>query len=508
LPKISHEKELVSANEAARPHEESQKVSLRINSNLSAMGALRNLQQTHSEMNGTITRLSTGLRINTAADDPAGLVISEGMRTQLRGISQALRNSQDAVNMAKTAEGALDEVQRLLRDIRALAVHSANSGAIDNNALQANQTQIRSTLQSINRIAEQTTFGNRKLLDGSAGILANVTNANMSTSIGVSGTFAGENILSGPVTVTRVTAATKPAVTMGRGFATATAIVTTAGSFVINGYSINSNGTETVQSLVAKINEISATTGVVAQITGTGPVTIALQNMNYGARHNINFFDPSNVIHNASSASATGVDAVYNVAMTTSAGVTTVPFTGGRGPGDSGLRLGDTYGNVIQITENGNATAGATQIGFITSGSVRFQIGANTDQSVTYAMPVIFANKLGTGVVGGKSLADLDVSTPQGAQEAMRIIDDAVSQLARIRGDLGSFQKNFMESNMRSLGVANENLTSSESSIRDADMAEEMTRYTRLQILTQSGMSVLAQANQLPQNVLQLLRGS
>ncbi|HZH98918.1 MAG TPA: flagellin [Fimbriimonadaceae bacterium] len=483
-------------------------MSLRINSNLSAMGALRNLQQTNLEMNGSITRLSTGLRINNAADDPAGLIISEGMRTQLRGIGQALRNSQDAINMAKTAEGALDEVQRLLRDVRALAVHSANSGAIDNNALQANQTQIRSTLQSINRIAEQTTFGSKKLLDGSAGIMANVTNASFSSGIGVSGTFAGESISSGPVTVTRVTAATKPAVTMGKGFANSTAIVTTSGSFVINGYSINSSGTETVQSLVAKINEISSTTGVVAQITGTSPVTIALQNTSYGARNSINFFDPSNVIHNASSASSTGVDAVYNVSMTTSAGVTTVPFTGGRGPGDSGLRLGDSNGNVIQITETGNSTTGATQIGFVTAGAVKFQIGANTDQSVSFSMPVVFANRLGTGAIGGKSLADLDVTTPQGAQDAMKIIDDAVSQLAKLRGDLGSFQKNFMESNIRSLGVANENLTSSESSIRDADMAEEMTRYTRLQILTQSGMSVLAQANQLPQNVLQLLRGS
>ena len=472
------------------------------------MGALRNLQQTNLEMNGSITRLSTGLRINNAADDPAGLIISEGMRTQLRGIGQALRNSQDAINMAKTAEGALDEVQRLLRDVRALAVHSANSGAIDNNALQANQTQIRSTLQSINRIAEQTTFGSKKLLDGSAGIMANVTNASFSSGIGVSGTFAGESISSGPVTVTRVTAATKPAVTMGKGFANSTAIVTTSGSFVINGYSINSSGTETVQSLVAKINEISSTTGVVAQITGTSPVTIALQNTSYGARNSINFFDPSNVIHNASSASSTGVDAVYNVSMTTSAGVTTVPFTGGRGPGDSGLRLGDSNGNVIQITETGNSTTGATQIGFVTAGAVKFQIGANTDQSVSFSMPVVFANRLGTGAIGGKSLADLDVTTPQGAQDAMKIIDDAVSQLAKLRGDLGSFQKNFMESNIRSLGVANENLTSSESSIRDADMAEEMTRYTRLQILTQSGMSVLAQANQLPQNVLQLLRGS
>ncbi|MFN8220363.1 MAG: hypothetical protein U0S12_09585 [Fimbriimonadales bacterium] len=172
-------------------------MSLRINTNIPALMALRNLNQTDGEMSGTITRLSTGLRINSAADDAAGLIISEGMRSQLKGIDQAIRNSQDAVNMTKTAEGALDEVQRLLRNIRGLAVHSANSAVVDSNTLQANQTQIRSTLQSINRIAEQTQFGNKKLLDGSAGAMANITNATLADSIYERHVQHGETVVSG-----------------------------------------------------------------------------------------------------------------------------------------------------------------------------------------------------------------------------------------------------------------------------------------------------------------------
>ena len=481
---------------------------LRINTNIAALGALRNLDSTQSGMTTTIGRLSSGLRINTAADDPAGLIISEGMRSQLRGLEQAVRNSQDAVNMSKTAEAALDEVQRLLRDIRALSVHSANTAVVDAATLQANQTQVRSTIQSINRIAEQTQFGNKRLLDGTAGVMANVTAVNDLSSIYMGGTFAGLPIQSGSITMAKVTQGTRASATLGNSFASASTIVTATGSFVINGYSFTSNGTETVQSLVSKINAMASTTGVSAQISGAGPVSIVLNQNTYGSQHSINFFDPSNILHNAASASSTGVDAVFNVTVTTSAGVTTVPFTGGRGPKESGLKLSDSYGNSIVVSEDGNATltGAAALVGQVTAGAVQFQIGANTGQSVQFSLPVIFANRLGTNAVGGKTLADLDLTTPQGAQDAMRIIDDAIQQLAQLRGELGSFQANFLDSTVRSLAVAAENLTSTESQIRDADMAKEITEFTRLQILNQSGMSVLAQANQLPQGVLQLLQ--
>ncbi|HVL39991.1 MAG TPA: flagellin [Fimbriimonadaceae bacterium] len=482
-------------------------MSLRINTNIPAMRALRHLDNTNIEMSGSIARLSSGLRINSAADDPAGLIISEGMRSQIKGISQAIRNSQDAVNMAKTAEGALDEIQRLLLGMRSLAVHSANTAVVDAASLQANQTQVRSTLQSIDRIAEQTQFGTKKLLDGTAGALANVTALNMVSSIHIGGTFGGESVTSGPITIARTTAATRASVALGNTFATANTIVPTAGSFVINGYSFTSNGNETVQSLVAKINEMSSTTGVTAQISGSGPVQIVLNHNTYGSQHSIAFFDPANIIHNAASATSVGVDAVFQVSVPTTAGVQTVNFTGGRGPQESGLRLTDNYGNSILLNENGNATAAATQVGVVTAGSVRFQIGANADQSVQFSMPVVFASRLGTGAVAGMSLADIDLTTQTGAENAMRVIDDAITQLAQLRGDLGSFQRNFLESTVRSLGIAEENLTASESTIRDADMAAEITEYTRLQILQQTGMSVLAQANQTPQGVLSLLRG-
>lgn len=484
-------------------------MSFRINTNTPALNALRYLTQNQAEMQGTIGRLSSGLRITNAADDPAGLIISEGMRAQLKGIDQAVRNSQDAVNMAKTAEAALEEVQLLMRNIRGLAVHAANTAVVDATTLQANQTQIRSTIQSINRIAEQTQFGKKKLLDGTSGTLANVTATNHVSSIHLGGTFAGSGVVTGPITIARVTQGTRATTALANTYANSNSVVSTTGSFVINGYSFTSSGNETVQSLVTKINAMSQVTGVTAEFTGAGPVSVTLTQNNYGAQHAISFFDPSNILHNAASASSTGIDAVYNVTVTTAAGVTTVPFTGGRGPQESGLRLTDNYGNSINMTESGNTNVGgtATLVGQVTAGTVRFQIGANADQSVQFSMPTVFANRLGTGAVAGLTLADIDVTTQTGAQNAIRVIDGAINQLALMRGELGTFQRNFLESTVRSLGIAQENLTASESQIRDANMAEEITNMTRQQILQQSGMSVLAQANQLPQGILGLLRG-
>jgi flagellin len=371
----------------------------------------------------------------------------------------------------------------------------------------ANQTQIRSTIESINRIAEQTQFGQRKLLDGSAGILANVTSVSDVSSIYIGGTFAGQPVTGGPITMAQVTAGDRAQVALGATFTAATTVVTTSGTFIINGYAFSSNGTETLQELTSKINAMSGTTGVTASISGSGPVSVQLTQNSYGAQFGISFFDGSNILHNAASATDAGTDAIYDVTVTTDAGVTTVPFTGGRGQLESGLRLTDTYGNRIVLTESGNANlTSAAKVGQITAGSVRFQIGGNSNQSVSFSMPVIFANQLGTGAVTGMSLADVDVTNPTGAQNAMRIIDAAIEQLSTLRGTLGSFQANFLESNVRSLSVAQENLTASESQIRDADMAEEITGLTRLQILQQSGMSVLAQANQMPQGVLKLLQ--
>lgn len=481
---------------------------MRINTNLAAMKALRNLNSVTDQMNVPISRLSTGLRINTAADDPAGLVISENLRTQILGIDQAVRNSQDSINMVKTAEGAMQEIQDLLRSMRGLAVHSANTGVVDTNALLANQSQIRSTIQSINRIASQTSFGNKKLLDGTAGAQAAVTSPGNVASIYMGGTFNNMSVASGPVTLNLTTQATRAQIATNVTYASTNAIVP-AGTVTINGMTFVSSGTDTLQQMVSKINEFSGTTGVSAQISGGGPYSLTLVQTNYGANYGIQLFDTAGLFNSASYTTSTGTNAVATVSVTTTQGVQSVQFIGGRGGTESGLRLTDTLGNAISLTENGNLNlSGATQVGVLTAGAVQIQFGPNANQATQVAIPSLFASMLGTGAVPGENIGSIDVTSVTGANNAIRIIDDAITQLARVRGDLGSFQKDFLESNVRSLNIAKENLTATDSQIRDADIADEITQWTKLQILQQSGMSVLAQANQLPQSVLQLLRGN
>src|SRR2546421_8857505 len=177
-------------------------MSLRINTNVTALNALRNLDQTSGSVSKSIEKLSSGLRINRAADDPAGLIISEGLRAQVDGLNQAISNAQDASNMIKTAEGGLTEVNSLLRSIRQLAVHAANTGVNDANAVHADQQQISSALSSIDRIATQTQFGNKRLLDGTSGISAAVVDTQRISGMFFGGTFGGVASQNGTVNVT------------------------------------------------------------------------------------------------------------------------------------------------------------------------------------------------------------------------------------------------------------------------------------------------------------------
>lgn len=470
---------------------------------------MRHLNESEGLMEGSVSRLSTGLRINNASDDPAGLIISEGLRSQIKGIDQASRNVQDAVNMAKTAEGSLQEVSRLLIDMRALAVHSSNSATIDSAQLQANQQQIRNIIDSIDRIAQQTSWGTKKLLNGASGIQSSVTQTGLVSSMYIGPEINGDPVATGPVTMTRTTAATQTTTgALATTFASANATVN-AGTFVINGKSFTVQSGQTISNLVQQLNLASSETGVTASLVASGAnLAVQFTSLKYGANFPINYLETSNILNGgAASTPAVGVNAVYSVVVPTASGTQTETFTGGLGAGTDGLTLSSPSGNRLVITPTGNATATTQTIGQVTVGSMRFQIGANSDQSALFSIPSIFADSLGSSSVPGTNLSLIDVTSQQGALDAMKVVDEAVAQVASIRGNLGSFQKNFLESTMRSLEVAHENMTASESQIRDADFAVEMSEYTRLQVLRQSGISVLSQANQSPQAILQLLQG-
>jgi flagellin len=480
-------------------------MAFRINTNVSAMNALRNVSMAGDQFAQSIVRLSTGMRINSAADDPAGLIISESFRAQLTGIDQAMRNSQDAINYAKTAEGALDEVNKLLLDARGIAVAAANTGTLTSTQIQANQNQLASIVTSISRIAQQTQFGTKKLLDGSSGVSSTVTNAGLVSSISISGEFGGQALSANGSVVMTVNAASTQATLASRDFGAddTTALgAANAGSFTINGVTIIGTATDNAATVRDKINAVSAQTGVVATTNNTG--VISLNSTGFGSGSHIDLSDSTGAIRNggAGYTSALGTDG--NATLTIN-GVSSL-FTASRN-GTDGLTFSDSTGNSIHLTSGANNAGTVNQtIGQVTVGAAQFQIGGNAGQTTTFSLGNFAASQLGANAVAGLNMSNLDLTTAAGATNALAVIDASIDQVSKSRGDIGNFQRNILESNIRSLGTAKENLSATESSIRDTDVAAEMTTFTKLQILQQSGMSVLAQANQAPQAVLALLR--
>ncbi|MCC7160071.1 MAG: hypothetical protein IT281_11140, partial [Ignavibacteria bacterium] len=380
-------------------------MSFRINNNISAMGALRNVSNTSMEAGKSITRLSTGLRINSGSDDPAGLIISETFRAQIAGLDQAVRNNQDAVNFAKTAEGALGEISTLLKDARGLAVAGANAATLSEAQIQANQSQLNSIAESITRIAEQTQFGSKRLLDGSAGVVASSVSAANVSYISFSGTFNGQAITAdSAVTVNVTTDAEKATLTGTRTFALATTVMTSAGSFSLNGKTFSVTTADTISDVVAKINQNSDVTGVTASWTAGAGVVLASKS--YGSASEVNLSDASGILLSAAGATTdVGVNAVADVSVSVGGAAATVSVSQG-----SGLSLKDAYGNSINLTENGNLLAAATTIGQLNVGTTQFQIGANAGQTAGLNIGNYASSQLGSGVVSGLNLSNLDIT--------------------------------------------------------------------------------------------------
>ncbi len=468
-------------------------MSLRINLNSAALTAHRQLSATDNAVSKSIERLSSGYKINNAGDDPAGLVISEKLRAQVGGLNQAIKNAGDAVNMVKTAEGALSEVNRLLRTMRDLAVHAANTGVNDTASLAADQAQIRSAIESINKISSETQFGEKQLLDGSAGIVttlkgsavisADLSKANLTTAmagIGIDLTAAGTQL------------ATK---------ATLTGTVDISGNMSANSITINgktiacgANEAATLQAINNHANE----TGVVA--TADAGHHLILTQRSFGSANRIDVTGGAAVFGSASAA-AVGQDAR---AAVSSGGTNVSDAIWSAG---SGTIIKDSLGNAIQLTDAA-ATAAANNANQLdlTVGSLTFQVGAYAGQTRSLSISSSHTSQLGLASGAGSTLNVGAIDVTNNATDAITVLDKAISDISSLRANLGAALKNTFESSINSLGIAAENIAASESTIRDTDMAAEMVQFTRNQILQQAGTAMLAQANQAPQTLLRLLQ--
>lgn len=471
-------------------------MSLRINFNNSSLTAHRMLSGSDSALSKNIERLSSGMRINNASDDPAGLIISEKLRAQVSGIGMAIKNANDAVNMVKTAESALGEVHKLLRSMRDLAVHASNEGGNDTAALQADQTQIQNAIQSINKIAAETQFGNKKLLNGTAGIQASIAGNDV-----VSGSFSDTTLTlaDGDQISVNVTQAAQKAVLASADLGDDTDALASNGTLMVNNVAINYTTADTVAGLAEKINAVSDQTGVIAATDGAG--VINMETIAYGSDARITVTEEAAAIMAAPSSADVGQD-VRAAVTVGGTDLSDVSWTSGKG-----TSLKDSKGNVIQLKES--AAIAVANIGAqftVDVGTLKFQVGAYAGQTRSMNINSAASNQLGKSVVSGQNVSTIDVTTFDGAQNAIKILDSAITEISTTRANLGATQKNVLESSINSLTIAKENISASESAIRDIDMAAEMADFTKTQILQQAGVAMLSQANQSSQQLLSLLR--
>lgn len=476
-----------------------------INSNIASLTAQRNLNASQSSLTTSMQRLSSGVRINSAKDDAAGMAISERFSTQIRGLNQATRNANDGISLAQTAEGALGATVENLQRIRELAVQSANATntASDRAALQAEVSQ---RIAEIDRVGNQTNFNGVKLLNGGFTSQNFQVGANAGETITVSGLVdarssqVGSNVINsggtamGKATIGAVSTATGTAVTVTTGLGTATTV---------------SPGAATSAKAVAdSINNAAAGIGVEALATNSATVT--------GVASGAFNFSLNGTTVSGTNASASDLTSMVQ-AINAAAGATgvTAGFTDGN---TASITLSTTDGRNISVLNS------ATGTDFNVAGADGVAALADNTGLAAATVNVVGAVKV-SSTAGGFSLSGADttvftaasnnsslssvsgvnITTTAGATSALSIIDGALSTINSTRASLGAIQNRF-DSTVSELATRTENLSASRSRIKDADFAAETANLSRAQILQQAGTAMVAQANQLPQGVLSLLR--
>ncbi len=582
-------------------------MALRVNSNIAALNALRHLQHTELDLSQNLERLSSGRKLNHAADGPASLVISEQMKSQISGLGQAIRNSESSISMIQTTEGALNEVSNILVNLRQLAVHAANEGTNDEKTLQADQNEVENLISTLKNIAKNTQFGRRTLLDGSnsaTGVAVGEGLEFVSASEDARSTLANGH----KVDITQV--ATRAMMVATRRLSledVAASDPNKSISFVINeggrtvsvdlknnkelrekieklSISAIRNGTpearirteraiqlllayemqrvaddanmdleifiyrpeehigpflESFDTLNDALTEVSRTPGNINKFTTGIDEMIVFRHRQFGSDPNFSVssstknFLGQNVAVNETAFSIPGRDVEGTIGG--SPEFNTGGAAMGRGQMLTGAPGAEAEGLTVKYTEtiddviyeifnhSENRIAGMFKrdksnellVGDVVDGNVHvsqnslaFQIGPNQGQMRRISVQSIDPEHLSKGVVNESSfrnLSEIDVLNADAAQDSLLMIDEAIDEISSMRGNLGSFQRNSLEANLHGLRVSKENLTASESQLADTDMAQEMSDLVKNQILLSSGTAMLAQANQVPQSVIQLL---
>lgn len=519
-------------------------MALTVNTNVASLNTQRNLGTSSKGLDTSLQRLSTGFRINSAKDDAAGLQISNRLTSQINGLNVATRNANDGISLSQTAEGALQQSTGILQRMRDLALQSANgsNGAQERSALQGEVAQLQ---QELNRIAETTSFGGRKILDGSFGSQTFQVGANAFETISVSIGAADASRIG----INRYNTASSTGTTTSAGLAATNVANYAAATATGLGFQQSGTGTQALsitgklgsstidfvngasaRDVAAAVNAKSDVTGVTANartvanldtfssLTGTqtGTVSFTLYGANKGAGNGVSV---SANITNAADFS-TLADAVNKESGTTgiSAKVTGtgtgIELTSEKGDsividalsangGTAALTSYVFNGNDGLATDNSDIVGAAATIANGAAGVATGQVRIESPDAfnVTNALAASFG---GGGFSRLNSVASIDISTTIGAQNALGIVSGAISNIDSQRAQLGAVQNRF-ENTISNLQNIAENASAARSRIRDTDFAAETSELTKNQILQQAGTAILAQANQLPQAVLSLL---
>jgi flagellin len=504
-------------------------MALVINTNVMSLNAQRNLSTSGMQLATSLQRLSSGLRINSAKDDAAGLAISSRMTTQINGLTQAVRNANDGISLAQTTESALQEVTNNLQRIRELAVQSANATNSDSDRAALDQ-EVQQRLAEVNRIATQTSFNGRKVLDGSFGNATFQVGANVGETISVGLATSMKNVDLGNINSTGagtgakltdaafIPAAAIPAVTAVTAVAgvwTSTAAVDETGDYtgtnltfsvtdgagnasnvvIDDDYSGTGNlGATSGNSLVDDIQAQLDTDGVdvTASQDGTGKLVLTANTAGAGGDIAVGTLGGA-----VSTANVQGVTAAAAVPATTGVTVGTLTIKVGSA---AAVALTGTYTNKQDLLDKISSAGGAGSI----DASGNLTISAADKITLTGAATDIGLTA-GDSTVSTTGLSTTNVLTVGGANDSILRMDTALTQVSTLRSTLGAIQNRF-DSTINSLQAVSENLTASRSRIQDTDFAAETAALTRAQILQQAGTAMVAQANSIPQNVLSLLR--
>ena len=480
----------------------------RINTNVSSLLAQHNLGKSNADLRIRLERLSTGLSINRGADDPAGLIVSERLRSEIQGVSQAIENAERAANVIATGEAALAEVSSLLTSIKALTVEAANTGAFSKEEIEANQLQIDSAVESITRISNTTSFAGLELLNGSLDYTVSGMKTSAISDASIFSANFGTNATI-PVAVDVLNSAKTAQLFISGGTVSPTLLssvsISIGGNKGVEVIQLTSG--QTFSQIKDAINQRSDVTGVSASIFNTSGLLFSSQTYGSEAFVSVKKISGGELFETR--------DVLDGVARTDDIGEDVLTLVNG------GLALGDgldvsfrsrMFNIKLTLTADAaqNVTAGVPHSFTITGGGANYQIGSsiNTGQQVGFGIPSIAAHELGNSVVGFLNMIVTggENSLVAGkAATASQIIDASIKQIASLRGRLGAFEQNTLRTTVRSSQIALENLTASESQIRDTDFAAETAKLTRAQILVSAGTSTLAVANNTAQSVLSLL---